>query len=153
MTPEQFAWSLMQATGLIAAEQKAQGAKPNEAAVYAKLSGQAAPFVALFGTQPGDPAFNQEFEATLDQTLFLTNGGTLRVGWPHAPAASWIAWRRNKDAGAIAEDLYLGVLTRLPTAEDRRKSPIIWSAPPATAAALQDLAWALLTSAEFRFNR
>ncbi len=153
MTPEQFAWSMMQATGLIAAERKAQGAKPNDAAIYAKLAGQVPPFVAMFGTQPGDAAFSQEFETTLDQTLFLTNGATLR-DWL-APRAGSLIERVNtqKDAGLVAAELYLSVLTRLPTAEERKEvADYLQRREANRLTALQDLTWALLTSAEFRFN-
>jgi hypothetical protein len=153
LTPEQFAWSLMQATGLIAVERKAQAAKPNDAAIFAKLSGQVAPFVTLFGTQPGDPAFNQDFEATLDQTLFLTNGGTLR-DWLTARPGNLIG-RLNalKEVNPLAEELYLSVLTRLPTDVERKEvADYLARRNTERLAALQDLAWALLTSAEFRFN-
>ncbi len=153
LTPEQFAWSLMQATGLIAAEKKAQGAKANEAAIYAKLSAQVTPFVALFGTQPGDAAFSQDFEATLDQTLFLANGGTLRDWLAVRPGSLMDRLAGQKDAGAIAEELYLSVLTRPPTAEERQEvADYLARRAAQRPAALQDLAWALLTSAEFRFN-
>ena len=142
LTPEQFAWSLMQATGMIAAE------KTN--ANDAKL---AAPIVALFGTQPGEPAFSQEFEATLDQTLFLANGNTLR-DWLSARPGSLIARLSSlKDADAVADELYLSVLTRPPTPVERKEVIDYLARRVADRlAAQQDLAWALLTSAEFRFN-
>jgi hypothetical protein len=153
LTPEQFAWSLMQATGLIAAERKAQGAKPNEAAIHAKLSGQVPAFVAMFGSQPGDAAFNQDFEATLDQTLFLTNGAILRDWLTPRPGSLIDRLNAQKDAGLLAEELYLSVLTRQPTAEERKEvADYVARRNTERLAALQDLAWALLTSAEFRFN-
>jgi hypothetical protein len=153
MTPEQFAWSMMQATGQIAAEKKAQGAKPNEPAIYAKLSGQVTPFVSLFGTQPGDAVFSQDFQATLDQTLFLANGGTVR-GWLAArPGNLMDRLTAQKESAAVADELYLSVLTRLPTADERKEVTDYLARHAAQRpAALQDLAWALLTSAEFRFN-
>ena len=153
LTPEQFAWSLMQATGLIAAEKKAQGAKVNEAAIYAKMSAQVAPFVALFGAQPGDASFNQEFEATLDQTLFLTNGATLRDWLAARPGSLIDRLNVQKEVGPLAEELYVSVLTRMPTEEERKEvADYLARRPGDRLAALQDLAWALLTSAEFRFN-
>jgi hypothetical protein len=153
LTPEQLAWSLMQATGLIAAEKKAQGAKVNEAAIYAKLSAQVAPFVALFGAQAGDAAFNQDFEATLDQTLFLTNGATLRDWLAARPGSLIDRLNAQKEAGPLAEELYLSVLTRMPTEEESKEVADYLARRHADRlAALQDLAWALLTSAEFRFN-
>jgi hypothetical protein len=153
LTPEQFALSLMQATGLVAAEKKAQGAKVNEAAIYAKLSAQVAPFVALFGAQAGDASFNQEFEATLDQTLFLTNGATLRDWLAARPGSLIDRLNLQKEVGPLAEELYVSVLTRMPTTEERKEVADYLARRHADRlAALQDLAWALLTSAEFRFN-
>lgn len=153
MTPEQFAWSLLQATGMIAAERKAQGAKANEAALYAKLTAQATPIVNLFGSQPGDAAFNQDFEATLDQTLFLTNGATLRDWLTARPGSLVERMNARKDASLVAEELYLSVLSRMPSAEERKEVAAYLTRRSAERVpALQDLAWALLTSAEFRFN-
>jgi len=152
MTPEQFAWSLMQATGLIAAERKAQGAKPNEAAIYAKLSAQVPAFVAMFGSAPGDPAFNQDFEASLDQTLFLTNGGILRDWLAARPGSLIDRLNQEKDVGLLADQLYLSVFARLPSADERKDAAGFLARRTERLPALQDLAWALLTSAEFRFN-
>jgi hypothetical protein len=149
LTPEQFAWSLMQATGMIAAEKT----KANDAAAFAKLSPQVAPLVALFGTQPGEPAFGQEFEATLDQTLFLANGNTLRDWLSARPGSLSARLNALKDAGAVADELYLSVLTRQPTTAERKEVIDYLARRGADRlAAQQDLAWALLTSAEFRFN-
>ena len=54
-SPEQLAWSLLQATGYTDAERKALGAMDTEAALYARLSGQAAPVTAAFANQPATP--------------------------------------------------------------------------------------------------
>jgi hypothetical protein len=153
MTPEQLAWSMMQATGVIAAERKAQGAKANDAAIYAKLSANVPPFVALFGTQAGEAAFNQDFEATLDQTLFLSNGATLRDWLTPRPGNLIERVNAMKDANSIAEELYVSVLTRMPSAEERKDiADYLEKRQANRLGALQDLTWALLTSAEFRFN-
>lgn len=152
MTPEQFAFSLLQATGMIAAERKAQP-KANDAAIYAKITGLATPIVNLFGTQAGDAAFNQDFEATLDQTLFLANGATLREWLTPRPGSLIDRVNAQKDPGLVAEELYLSVLSRRPSAEESKEvSDYLTRRSADRVAALQDLAWALITSAEFRFN-
>src|SRR5262249_1434704 len=112
LSPEQLAWAIMQATGLTDAERKALGAKATEATVYARLGGNVAAFGKMFGGQPGPP--DEGFQATLDQTLFLKNGPLLR-SWL-APRAGNLADRlaKAKDAGAVAEELYLSVLSRYP---------------------------------------
>jgi hypothetical protein len=66
---------MMQATGLTDAERKALGAKPTEAALYARLSGNIGTFVSLFGGRAGEA--EGQFQATLDQALFLRNGRRL----------------------------------------------------------------------------
>ena len=57
------------------------------------------------------------------------------------------------DAGAVAEELYLSVLTRLPGAEERAEvDQYLQRFPSRRAEALGELAWALIASAEFRSN-
>ena len=150
LSPEQLAWSLMQATGLTDAERQALGNKATEAALYARLSGNEAPFVAAFASPPGTP---QQFDARVEQALFLANGSVVR-GWL-APRPGNLTDRlaRLPSADALAEELYLSVLTRLPGADERKDvADFLAARARDRPAALQDLAWALLTSAEFRFN-
>jgi hypothetical protein len=151
LSPEQLAWSTMQATGLADAERKALGAKATEQALYAKLAGNVNPFVSLFGGAPGEPA-DLGFQTTLDQTLFVSNGSVIR-GWL-APRPGNLTSRliELKDASTLAEELYLSVLTRLPTTEERKEVADFLAQGSDRTAALQDLVWALVASAEFRFN-
>jgi len=150
LTPEQLAWSLMQATGLTDAERQALGKNATEAALYARLAGNAAPIVKAFAGPPGKP---QEFDAQLDQALFLANGPTVR-GWLSPRPGNLIdRLSRLTNTDALAEELYLSVFTRLPTAEERKEvADFLAHRPQERAVALQDMAWALLASAEFRFN-
>jgi hypothetical protein len=107
--------------------------------------------VATFGGKPGQPQDN--LEATLDQALFLSNGKLVR-GWL-APRAGNLTDRlaAMSEASAVAEELYLSVLTRMPTDEERREVADYLKGHAADRpAALRELAWALLASAEFRFN-
>src|SRR5262249_54622760 len=151
LTPEQLARSMMQATGLTDVERKALGKNASEAALHAKLAGNVAPVVATFGGQPGQPE-SPDFQATLDQTLFLKNGALLRTWLAPRPGNLTGRLGELKDAGAVAEELYLSVLTRSPSAEERKEVADYLAARTADrAAALQELAWALLASAEFRF--
>ena len=152
LTPEQFAWSALQATGQLDAERKALGAKATEAALYAKYAGQVTPFVNLFANQPGEPA-SGDFEATLDQTLFLRNSEFVRNLL--APRPGDLSDRLNniKDAGPLAGELYLSVLTRQPAPEETKDVAEYLARRRADRpVAAQELIWALLTSAEFRFN-
>src|SRR5439155_17953212 len=141
----------MQATGLTDAERKALGKNLNEATLHARLAGNVAAFVATFGSGPGHPE-NQSFLPTLDQTLFLANGGVVR-GWLAPRAGSLVDRLAALKDDQVAEELYLSVLTRLPNADERREvADYLKSRSAERSAAFQELAWALLASAEFRFN-
>jgi hypothetical protein len=152
LTPEQLAWSLMQATGLTDAQRKALGAKATADAIYGRLAGNVTTFATLFGGAPGQPA-DPGFQATLDQTLFVSNGTLLRT-WL-VPQVGNLTDRLGhlKEADAVAEELYLSILTRPPSAQEKQETVDYLSQRSADrAAALQELTWALLASAEFRFN-
>ena len=125
---------------MIAAERKAEP-KATEAAIHAKMTGLATPIVNLFGSQPGEPAFNQDFESTLDQTLFLSNGPTLRDWLTPRPGSLTERAIAHKDAGLVAEELYLSVLARLPSADERKEVTDYLTRRAADRnAAIQDLA-------------
>ncbi len=150
LSPEQLAWSVMQASGLTDAERLALKDKATEAALYAKLAGNVAPFVAAFGARPGQ---TEGFEATLEQALFLRNGDLIR-GWLAARPGNLLD-RLSKltKAEDVAEELFLSVLTRRPTDDEKKDvAEYLKGRDADRTAALGDLAWALLTSAEFRFN-
>jgi hypothetical protein len=150
LAPEQFAWALMQATGFTDAERQALGKNLTEPALYAKQAAAAAPVVNLFAAPAGQP---QGFQPTLDQALFLANGNVVR-GWL-APRPGNLTDRLGKlqQPDEVADELYLSVLTRRPSDEERREvAEYLKNRPNERAAALKDLAWALLASAEFRFN-
>ena len=172
LSPEQLAWATMQAVGLVdqqstaLAEQvkKDVEAKKDlspeqrtgeetqllEARVDEKLRGKVGPFVSLFGQEPGQ---SPTFQATVHQALFLSNGGTL-AGWLK-PGGNNLTERLSKleDSAAVAEELYLSVLTRRPNDEEHQSvAEYLDAAQDARAEAVRDMVWALLTSTEFRFN-
>ena len=151
LSAEQFALAVMQATGYTDSQRLALGANLNEPALYERLEGQLPVFVALYGSQPGHP--EGDFQATLEQTLFLANGEPVR-SWL-APQGGNLAERllRAADAGALAEELYLSVLSRRPEAEEAAAVASYLAGREADrAAAIREVVWALLASVEFRFN-
>jgi Protein of unknown function (DUF1549)/Protein of unknown function (DUF1553) len=148
LTAEQLAWSLMQATGLADAERKALGDKLTESTLHDKLVGQVQPFVRTFAV-PGQP--QQEFQATIDQALFLANGSVVR-GWL-VPRSGNLLDQLLAKPSDVADELYLAILTRRPSEEERRAiDNYLHDRQGSRPDALQELAWALLASAEFRFN-
>jgi hypothetical protein len=171
LSSEQFALSLLQATGVL--EQRRQAAQtalekappdvlknapePNRPALLAALVDEQAfeqvrgnlnTFVGLYATQA-----DGDFQATVNQALFFENGAVL-PGWL-APSAGSLAERLTKieDAGTLAEDLYLSTLTRFPSPQERDDvATFLKDRTADRAAAIGELAWALLSSNEFRFN-
>jgi len=145
--PEQMGDALVIATGFMDAERKALGAKATPEALLPKLEGQAAPFVNRLAAPAGNP---DQFEARLDQALFLANHGHLQ-GLLNARAGNLMdTVLKEKDAARAAETLYLTVFTRLPSAEEKAEVARVLGAQDKQGA-LRDLVWALLGSAEFRF--
>jgi hypothetical protein len=170
LAPEQLCWSAMQATGRLEATRAAitkdwdtknkfseadQADPVKQAARTAAIEklfrenvrGLEEQFVRFFGGAAGQP--QTDFFATPEQALYFENGGIVR-GWI-APLAARAA--ALPDAKAMAEELYLATLTRLPDdAETALLAARLAARPPEKKTdALGDFAWALLTSTEFRF--
>ncbi|MFT5526126.1 MAG: hypothetical protein ACI9HK_004099, partial [Pirellulaceae bacterium] len=110
-----------------------------------------AKFTKLFAAAAGQP--QSQFFATVDQSLFFANGGDLQ---------SWLTPRDNnlmarlqklEDPAAAGDELYLSVLCRKPTPQEANDvTQFLANRTDDRGAALRDIAWALLTSTEFRFQ-
>ncbi|HUE71855.1 MAG TPA: DUF1549 domain-containing protein [Pirellulaceae bacterium] len=174
LSPEEFGWSVLVATGVyqnnvIAATaeldkktplteeakkdpaQMAARQKELEAAVYARLEGNVKQFVGLYGNGAGSP--QTDFFATVDQALFLANGSAVK-GWL-APSGENLTARLLKleDAKLLAEEMYLSIFARSPSdTEVNEVTQYLASRPNERPQAVQEMAWALLSSTEFRFN-
>lgn len=150
LSPEQLAYSVLQATGFTDAERLALGGTPDDAALHARLAPQAAPFVNVFGGSPGQP--EEKFAATLDQTLFLKHGGTIRNLITQRPGSLLDRLMKLDDPNAVSDELFISVLTRHPAPDERKDVANAVKAVPDRRAALAEIVWALIASAEFRFN-
>jgi hypothetical protein len=152
LTPEQLAYALFEATGQTEADRATppnQGPKPAQViaqAIDARLAPHLRQFRALFAARPGEP--QDGFTATLDQTLFLKHGGTVRnlIGTRVASLLKLTA------PAAVAEELFLSILSRRPTAEETQDVAELLTRATDRKVALSELVWALLASTEFRFN-
>ena len=145
LSPEQMAWSLAEATGLIEEQRQALKDKATEAELYNRLAPQLTDLVRVYANPPGTAA---GFEARAEQALFLANGPTVRT-WL-APRPGNLVERLSKLKGdALADELYLSTLARLPDADERRELAEALQRQPE---ALAEIAWGLLASTEFRFN-
>lgn len=119
--------------------------------VAVKVDATSKRFISLFGGQAGLP--QTDFFATADQALFLANDGTVR-NWLR-PAGENLSGRllKMEDAEAIAEELYLSILTRQPEPiELASVKDYLKARGEKKSEAIQELGWALLSSVEFRFK-
>ncbi|MCC7421049.1 MAG: DUF1549 domain-containing protein [Planctomycetaceae bacterium] len=177
LSPEQFAWSLLQATGRVEehvarweAQQKAKSKPatnsptppadtPMEATPVWKarlvqldaLDRQARTLSAVFAGLPGQP--DGDFQPVVDQALHLLNSPAILALVKDAPLLSRLSEIDTPEP--VAEELYLSLLSRRPDAEEvAAVRSVIEAAKTAKERrdALQPLVWGLLLSAEFRLN-
>jgi hypothetical protein len=178
MSPEQLLVASLAATGeLNAVMQRSKARKPDgpvakgepnsdadgESAAPPQKKTDASPtmtelrkkFVASFAAPPGEAEV--EFNPTVASALFVLNDATI-LGWLR-PRDGNLVDRLTKidDPAEVAEELYLSVLTRRPTDEERSDVADYLNKrdgqdSQARAAAIGDLAWSLLASTEFAVN-
>jgi len=108
-------------------------------------------FAKTFGNPAGEPEV--EFAPSVSHSLFLMNERMV-LDWlkpvPGNLASRLIAKTTAQD---VAEELYLSVLTRMPTKDEAAEVATYLEKNPAKREAmLKELTWALLASAEFRLN-
>ena len=173
LTPEQLCWTVFKVTAVydrylatelaeldktspLTDEQKqdpavlAERNQQLEQRTWDKLKSNIAAYAALYGGAPGQP--QTDFYASADQALFTSNGGSIN-SWI-APAGGNATERVIKatDPALAAEELYLGILTRLPTPEETADVTAFLATRPDRSKAAMELVWGLISSAEFRFN-
>lgn len=108
-------------------------------------------FADLYGAEAGQP--QKDFFATADQSLFAANGGELR-GWL-APNGENLTARMTaeEDVHKLTVDLYVTILSRQATQAERDDvAAYLAERAEQKREAVQELAWGLLTSVEFRFQ-
>ena len=164
LTPEQLAWSTMQAVGLIDTTRQCELEKlkqeneefdPSqqaqsiqlECAVHKTLENHVATFVGVFAS--GNPTFGP----TVEQALFLEND-ELISSWL-APVSGNLIDRLNKASSTddAIDQLYLAVLSHLPCTEKRQLlAEFLDSFADNRLIGFAQATRAILCSAEFRFN-
>ncbi|MEE2675663.1 MAG: DUF1549 domain-containing protein [Planctomycetota bacterium] len=118
--------------------------------VEAKIDPIRSDFVKLYGAGAGQ--VQTDFFSTIDQALYITNGSRL-TGWLGSNSYLVGQLEKLEDSAQIAEDLYVSVLSRKPSAaEVERVQGFLSGVETEKKQAIQDMVWALLASAEFRFN-
>lgn len=163
LTPEQLLHAILRATGNLAqvsAFKAAADTQKFDRKGYFSGTHQELPqsldevsaiFVQTFG-QPAGVA-EVEFAPGLNKSLFLMND-RLILHWLQPRDGNLVArLGQEKTAAAIAEELYLSVLSRFPDqAEHLEVADYLQAQQARRDAALGDLVWALLCSSEFRLN-
>ncbi len=149
--PEQFAMTMLQATGMTDVQRLALGDKATPDALYATQKGHFPPFVTFFASPPGQA--EGSFQSSLEQGLFLGNGDSVR-SWLGRQAGNLVDRLSNlPEPTPVAEELYLSVYTRMPSPEETAEiADYLKDRAGDRTEALQELVWSLLTSTEFRFN-
>jgi hypothetical protein len=144
--PEHFAVALekpLSAEQLFASVTQAVGTASNDALKQK--------FVKAFANPPMEP--EGEFAPSLRAALFLMNDAELLKVLDPQPGNLLQRLQALTSADAVAEELYLSVLSRRPTADETAEvSDQLHKSADRRDAALKQLAWALLASAEFCLN-
>src|SRR5262249_23384488 len=141
-SPEQLYDSLIQVVG---ANRTAKTDFPKKGVMVGK-KGPVTPrdnFLAFFRVEEnGDPT---EYQAGIPQALRLMNSGTLNNN-----AALPVEAKGAGKPAQVLEPLYLGTLSRRPTAAEMQTLTTHLSRNPTSG--YQDILWAILNSSEFALN-
>lgn len=167
LSPEQLAWSMMQATevtkrtlvGLKAKKIKddpENGAKVTaearwqEEALHDALWRNVNSFTVTFGTVG---AQSSRFDASANQALFLLNGPLIQ-SWLVPGGNNLTARLKKLESGPqVAEELYLAIFSRFPDEfETKQVVEFLKVSEQETHQGIPELVWAALASDEFRFN-
>lgn len=160
LSAEQVAWSLMRATGQL--KRILATAVPEDSKFTYKdyvndripipdnLPDVMSLFSASFGNPPGES--ETEFSPSTKHSLFLMNEKLVH-DWLE-PREGTLTSRLVKieDSGKLAEELYLTVLSRTPDQQEAEIIKEYLAEKKDRPAAIAELAWALLTTSEFRLN-
>ncbi|HEY2908928.1 MAG TPA: DUF1549 domain-containing protein [Gemmataceae bacterium] len=144
LSAEQLAFAAAQ--GLDAGKSAAMAAPASLA------SGVLPAFRNMFGGQPGKP--DTGATTNLDQTLFLKFGASLRnlIVARAGNLTDRMIKAKPSEIAAIADDLFLSIFSRPATVEEKNDVAKLLTAGADRTTAANELVWALLASAEFRFN-
>ncbi|MBI1313426.1 DUF1549 domain-containing protein [bacterium] len=166
LSPEQLAWSVMQVLGVtdrtLAAKQAELAKKDGDAeslksddpfwqeqVLREALKSNVDQFAAQFAGQGGQKT---GFDASANQALFLINGPLMQA-WLE-PSSGSLTERMLKidNNEQLTNELFLNVLGRQPDANETAEFESMLDGADDRTQAVKDLTWALLASAEFRFN-
>ena len=166
LSAEQFGWSSLVATGfstvtmtaqeaaLLKAESETAATKQDDPlwrdeTLHKALKPELDLVVTRFAGQGGQKT---SFEATADQALFVINGANVEK-WLKPQAGPLTDRLQKLDLPElIAEELYISILSRPPADNETAAVTNYLESVSDRATAIREMTWALLSSAEFRFN-
>jgi hypothetical protein len=107
-------------------------------------------FGAVFGHPAGQPEI--DFRPSVEQSLFLSNDRLMSRWLEDSTDRLVDRLRKIEEPAGLADELYLTVLSRMPTSDERTEVGEFLKSASVRRNAVVDLCRALLTSAEFRMN-
>ncbi|MDP7015209.1 MAG: DUF1549 domain-containing protein [Pirellulaceae bacterium] len=159
LSPEQTAWSLMRATGVLEKIQAKQRPADSKFTYKDYINRRIPPpdnladtmllFAAVFGNPPGEPEVG--FQPSMGQALFLMNE-PLVLDWLSIDGGELIELAAKQSDPQAAELLYLQILGRPATTEEATEVGEYIAAAKSREDGVKEFAWALIASAEFRLN-
>lgn len=112
------------------------------------------PFLEMFGRPPRDTAYESDRDSvlTMRQTLHLLNSEDVQRKIAGSPRLQALA-SQEKDHGKMVDEIYLSMLSRFPSPDERQKVAAYLAAQQSSPRqAVEDLVWAVLNTKEFVFN-
>ena len=109
-------------------------------------------YISMFAAPGGSP--QDVFSATADQALFFANDGRVQSWFSPSEGSLLKRLESIEDLNQLSEELHLAILSR--SATELEKSEIetyLAERKDDRNTAIKEIAWGLLTSLEFRFNR
>ena len=151
LSSEQLLRCVLIATGEMARVSVAKPSKDSKDAAAINFDDLKKRFDATFAAEPKEP--EEAVDHTLKGALFMRNDAVFLALLKPREGNLVDRLSKQTDAGKLAEDLYLCVLTRLPSAEENAEvGAFLTKRGDRKGEAIADLAWALLASAEFQVN-
>jgi len=148
LTPEQLLVSLTIATGYDAViKSKSKLKTPGMLEVRLELEREFTLFTEKYESA------SPQFEATTSQALFMTYNQASQKYLKPFVGGLITELLKLSDNGSIVDRAYLAILSRRPSSDERQEMMrYLDLMKPQREARVRDLVWALLNSAEFRFN-
>jgi hypothetical protein len=148
LSAQQLMWSILEASG---ERQRHLTPKRDDGLKVESIAELQTKFVKAFGNPAREP--EEEASPSLKAALFLLNNATVLDWLTPRPGNLIERLSQIADDEKTADELYLSVLTRRPSSEERQAVRDYLKQKTANrASALSQLAWSLLASTEFSVN-